>query len=67
MKFSNYKIGTKFTSLPASLRATFKAATKQADELHGKPTVSNASAHIASIASIIGEKYPSHLNFAGMK
>jgi hypothetical protein len=67
MKFSNYKIGTKFTSLPTSLRATFKAATKQADELHGKCTVSNAPTHIATVAGIIGEKYPSHLNFAGMK
>jgi hypothetical protein len=67
MKFSDYKIGTKFTNLPAELQNRYHTADKAATELHEDLTPENVQEIMAEISKLIGEKYPHHLNFIGME
>ena len=67
MNFSDYKIGTKFTSLPTSLKNRLITAKAESKKIYGDVTSDNVGKQISEVSNILGEKYPSHLDFSGSK
>lgn len=76
--FADYKIGTKFTSLPKRLQKFYFETDKAADAICEKEWLEKnpggewwygetVQEHFAAFIKISGAPYPHHLNFEGYK